>query len=410
VVDSTVISEPSPPGDTTVHLGLFALAAAAFVYVTAETLPIGLMPQLTAGLRVPDSAVGMLVMVYAAVAGLTAIPMTAWTNNRPRRQVVVGAVALLAVSQFVIALAPNYAVVVGARVVCAFAHGVFWSVLASVAARLVAPGNAGRATAIVFTGNSLALVLGTPVATFLGQVIGWRAGTAVIGAAAALTVMALLYALPPLASESPDADVRSRLAAIPAALRSRSLFAVCGATVLVVVGHFVAYTYIARLVQRDAGFTGVVLSALLLAYGVAGIVGIGVIGRTTDRRPRRAAAGCALTITVALAVLSALGPGSGIATIAAVVGWGSAFTAIPVCLQAAVLRVAPESPDTASALYVVSFQVGIGGGALLGSVLVGGGRLAQLPAVGLALAGMGTMVVLTARRAFPSIGGPAVTG
>jgi predicted MFS family arabinose efflux permease len=274
----------------------------------------------------------------------------------------------------------------------------------------VAPGHAGRATAIVFAGNSLALVLGTPVATFVGQVIGWRAGTAVIGAAAALTVMALLYALPPLASESPDADVRSRLAAVPAALRSRSLFAVCGATVLVVVGHFVAYTYIARLVQRDAGFTGVVLSALLLAYGLAGIVGIGVIGRTTDRRPRRAAAGCALTITVALAVLAALGPGSGIATIAAVVGWGGAFTAIPVCLQAAVLRVAPESPDTASALYVVSFQVGIGGGALLGSVLVGGGRLAQLPAVGLALAGMGTIVVLAARRAFPSIGGPAVTG
>ena len=205
-MESTVVSEPSPPGDTTVHLGLFGLAAAAFVYVTAETLPIGLMPQLTAGLHVPDSAVGMLVMVYAAVAGLTAIPMTAWTNNRPRRQVVVEGVALLAVSQFVIVLAPNYAVVVGARVVCAFAHGVFWSVLASVAARLVAPGKAGRATAIVFTGNSLALVLGTPVATFLGQVIGWRAGTAVIGAVAAVMVVALLATLPPLASESPDVD------------------------------------------------------------------------------------------------------------------------------------------------------------------------------------------------------------
>src|SRR5487761_1667649 len=284
--------------------GLAALATAAFVYVTAETLPVGLLPQLSAGLHVRPGAVGLLVTIYAAVAGLMAVPVTVLTGRLPRRQVVVGSVALLALSQLAMALAPNYPVVLAARVGCAFAHGVFWSVLAPVAGRLAAPGRAGRATAIVFTG--------------------------------------------------------------------RSLVAVCAVTVLLVTAHFIPYTYIAALVRHDAGLTGLALSAVLLVYGVAGVAGIGLTGWATDRRPRLGAA------------------------------WGAAFTAIPVALQSAVLRVAPRSADTASALYVVTFQIGIGGGALAGSVLVDNGLLGQLPVVGLVFAAAGTVLLLAARRAFPS--------
>ena len=104
---------------------------------------------------------------------------------------------------------------------------------------------------------------------------------------------------------------------------------------------------------------------------------------------------------MALAALLTIGPGSAGYTIAAIVVWGAAFTALPVCLQSAVLRVAPRSPDTASALYVVAFQVGIGGGALIGSVLVDGGHLAALPLAGFVFAALGTMVLLASRKAFP---------
>jgi hypothetical protein len=105
---------------------------------------------------------------------------------------------------------------------------------------------------------------------------------------------------------------------------------------------------------------------------------------------------------VALAVLAAAAPGSAVVTVAAVAAWGAAFTAVPVALQSAVLRVAPQSADTASALYVVTFQVGIGGGALAGSVLVNSGLVAQLPLTGTLLAAAGTVLLLAARRAFPS--------
>lgn len=262
-------ADQSRPGQH--RAGLTALAGATFVYVTAETLPIGLVPQLSAGLDVRPGTVGLLVTVYAAVAGLSAVPLTAALEHRSRRQVVVGCATVLALSQFVIAVAPGYPVVMAAaRIVCALTHGVFWSMLAPVAARLVAPGQGGRATALVFTGNSVALVLGVPLGTALGHLIGWRP-----------TMAALL------------------------------------------------------------------------------------------------------------------------ATVAAVVVWGAAFTALPVCLQGAVLRVAPRSTDTASALFVVAFQIGIGGGALAGSLLVDAGELSALCVTGAALAAAGLLVVLAARRAFP---------
>jgi len=380
---------------------LVALATAAFVYVTAETLPIGLLPQLAKGLHVHEGAIGLLVTVYAAAAGLSAIPITAWASHLPRRRVVIGAVAVLACSQLVMAVAPDYAVVMAARVVCAFAHGVFWSVLAPMAATLAPPGRAGRATAVVFTGNSLALVLGTPLATALGDLAGWRVACVVVGAAAIASVAALSAVLPTVEADAADGNLRARMAAVPASLRSRSLFAVCAVTVLVVIGHFTAYTYIAALVRRDAGLSGVILSAVLLGYGLAGVGGLGLAGWATDRRPRVAAAACALAVTAALGALATVAPGSTVLTVAAVAVWGGGFTALPVCLQAAVLRVAPQGADTASALYVVAFQIGIGGGALAGSLLVDAGHLAALPATGMASAAVGAAVVLAARRAFP---------
>lgn len=383
--------------------GLLALASASFVYVTAETLPVGLLPQLASGLHVHEWAVGLLVTVYAGVAGLAALPVTALLEHRPRRQVVTGALATLTLSQFAMAVAPNYGVVLGARLVCALAHGVFWSLLAPVAASMTSRAKAGRATAIVFAGNSLALVLGTPLATAIGQAAGWRVAMAVVGGAGAMSAVALRATLPVLRSET-GAGLKAQFTSIPAALRSRSLLILCAVTVFLVIGHFTVYTYIAPLVRRDAGLAGLALSAVLLGYGLAGIGGIALTGWVTDRRPRLAAGAAALGLTAALAGLAVIGRGSAVLTVAAAILWGGAFTALPVCCQAGVLRISPRTAGTASALLVVAFQIGIGGGSLLGAVLVGSGLLRELPAVGAALAAAGTLLLLADRRAFPARG------
>lgn len=403
---------PAPwSGPARARLGLAILASATFVYVTAETLPVGLLPQLSAGLHVRPGTVGLLVTAYAAVAALTAIPLTASLEHRSRRTVVVGCVGVLALSQFLVAAAPDYAVVLAARILCALAHGVFWSMLAPVAARLAPPGQAGRATALVFAGNSLALVGGVPLGTALGHAAGWRFAMAALGVVAVVSAVALRRVLPPLSSDpvtparaGARGTLRAQLAGVPAALRSGPLLAVCVVTTVAATGQFAAYTYITALVQRDAGLTGLALSAVLFGYGAAGIGGIALAGRISDGRPRLATAASLGAMALALGLLASLAHGSAVGTVASVALWGAGFTALPVVLQAAVLRVAPRSADTASSLYVVGFQIGIGGGALVGSLLFSAGLLAVLPVAALALAMVGLLTVLASRRAFPPRG------
>jgi predicted MFS family arabinose efflux permease len=387
---------------TTNRPALAVLSASAFVYVTAETLPVGLLPQIAQGLSVSEADVGLLLTSYAVVAGLTTIPLTAITMGIPRHLLIAATVAAFAVAQLAAALAPTFLVLMLARLICALAHGVFWSAIAPVAARLAPPGQAGKATAMVFLGNSLAIVLGVPLGTAIGQWLGWRIAIGALAVAGVLGVVALLLVLPKMAALPQDLATRTaaRLRASVAIIRSGPVAAVCAATAVLVIGQFAAYTYIAPLVRRDGGLQGFGLSALLLGYGMAGLFGNWFIGRHVDRRPGPLVTGCVALIVVALAALvPVLGP---VPTVLAALVWGGAFTACPVALQAAILRVAPQARDAASAVYVVAFQIGIGGGAFLGERFVRAGLLGVLPALAAGLAFAAGVIVLAARQTFPT--------
>jgi predicted MFS family arabinose efflux permease len=169
---------------------------------------------------------------------------------------------------------------------------------------------------------------------------------------------------------------------------------------VLVIGHFAAYTYFAPLVRRDGGLEGFSLSVLLLAYGAAGLLGNAIVGRYVDRRPGPLLVTLIGVMTVALALLV---PVLGAApTVLAALAWGGTFTAIPVVLQAAILRVAPQARDAASAVYVVAFQVGIGGGSVLGERFVAAGNLAWLPVIAAVLTLGAGLTVLASRRTFPA--------
>jgi predicted MFS family arabinose efflux permease len=380
---------------------LAVLGASAFFYVTAETIPVGLLPQIAAGLSVSEADVGLLLTSYAVVAGLTTIPLTAITMRIPRHLLIAVTVAIFAVSQVAAALAPTFLILILTRLVCALAHGVFWSAIGPVTARLAPPGRAGKATALVFLGNSLAIVLGVPLGTALGQWLGWRVAIAALAAGGALCVVALLAMLPKLPALPRDLGMHTgaQLRASVAIVRHRPVALLCLVTAVLVIGHFAAYTYLAPLVRRDGGLEGVGLSLLLLGYGAAGLLGNFVVGRLIDRRP-----GPVLTILLAVVVVSvaALAPVLGaVPTVIAALVWGGAFTAIPVCLAAGILRVAPMARDAGSAGYVVAFQIGIGGGAFVGERFVRAGQLGWLPVLAAAFALVACLLVVASRQAFP---------
>jgi predicted MFS family arabinose efflux permease len=383
------------------HPALTVLGISAFFYVTAETLPVGLLPQIAHGLRVDESTVGLLLTSYAVVAGLSTIPLTALTMRVPRHLLIAITVGIFAVSQGLATFAPTFLTLVLARLICALAHGVFWSVVGPATARLAPPGQSGKATALVFVGNSLAIVLGVPLGTALGQWLGWRVAIGAMAVGGVLSVLALLRVLPALPALPHDRE--ARLAeSLRAAVRiagNRKIALLCGITTVMVVGHFAAYTYLAPLARRDGNLQGFSLSALLLGFGAAGLVSNFLIGRHIDRRPGVLLTGTLGTMAAAVALLApVLGP---VPTWICTLLWGGAFTAIPACLQATVLRVAPRARDAASALYVVAFQVGIGSGSLVGELFVHAGRLGALPVLTAALALVACVAVALARPVFP---------
>ncbi len=224
---------------------------------------------------------------------------------------------------------------------------------------------------------------------------------AALGATGVLSTLALLRALPPLPALGPPDRVRvaDQVRTAWRTVRSRALTPVCAVTTVLVVGHFAAYTYIAPLVRRDGGLAGAGLSALLLGYGAAGLAATLLVGRAVDRRPGAVLAGTVGVVALSLVVLTVAR--ADVAMVLAVLAWGAGFTAVPVCPQSAVLRVAPDAQDAASAVYVVAFQIGIGGGALLGERLFDARRLDALPPIAAVLAVAAGAVGLSARRAFP---------
>ncbi len=381
---------------------LLALATSSFVYVTAETLPVGLLPQIAEGLDVREATVGLLLTTYALVAGITTIPFTSLCLRVPRHRLIVVLVAVYTVSQLAAAVSPTFTLLTLSRLLAALAHGVFWSALAPAAARLVPPGQAGRATSLVFVGNSLALVLGVPLGTALGQLAGWRVAFGALAVAGALSTIALARLLPELPALGPTTrpSMGAQVRHIVDIVRMPSITAVCAVTTVLVLGNFAAYTYIAPLVRRDDGLDGLGLSALLLGYGAVGLAAVVLAGRVVDARPGPSLRTLVAMIVVALSLL--IVARADVLVVVAVLVWGAGFTAVPVCLQATVLRVAPHAQDAASAVYVVAFQIGIGGGALIGERLVSSGHLDAVPVVGAALALAAGFVVLGARTAFPA--------
>jgi predicted MFS family arabinose efflux permease len=367
--------------------------------VTAEIMPVGALPAIAADLNVSEAMVGTLLASYALVAALATVPLVRLTATWPRRRTLIFTLVSLTVSQLISALAPTFAVLVLGRVLCALTHGLMWSVIAPIGARLVPATHAARATMAVYVGTGLALVVGSPLTAVLSELWGWRLAVIAITGAAAAVLVAARLTLPLMAAPSPDA------AAAAGGIwhhHNRKLVTMCVLTLVGVTGHFISYTFIVVIIRDIVGVSGPNLAWLLAAYGIAGLTAMGLLARPGDRNPKSAIAGCLAGLALVFAVLAGLGL-AGLSTgpvvligVVAVVLWGATATAIPPMLQSAAMRHSPEDPDGASGLYVAAFQIGIMAGSLIGGLLFEHtGEAVMLAASALLVAGALTCVLLT---------------
>lgn len=369
--------------------GLSVLACAGFITILTEALPAGLLPAMSAGLGVNQAWVGQLVTAYALGSLLAAIPLVAAIRNWRRRPLLLMAIAGFALANSVTAVSPLYGLTLIARFIAGVSAGLLWALLAGYATRMVAPAQQGRAIAVAMVGTPLALSLGIPAGTLLGQAIGWR-WTFGLMSLLSLGLLACARALLPDFTRG----------AAGAALRLHKVFLlpgvarVLGVMLLFVLAHNVLYTYIAPLLAIAGADT--MVERYLLLFGVTALMGIGVIGALIDRWMHGLTL-ASLALFGAAALMMALWPDTPVIFAMATAIWGLGFGGVATLFQTALARNAGEAADLAQSMLVTGWNIAIAGGGILGGLLLQGAGAQALAWSALLLLAPAAWLALPAR-------------
>ena len=345
----------------TAWLPVISLAFAAFIFNTTEFVPVGLLPSIADSFRMDVAHTGLLITGYAWVVSLMSLPLTILTASWERRKLLIALFILFIGSHILAGIAWNFAILMTARIGIACAHAVFWSITIPLAVRMAPYGKKAKALSLMVAGSSLATVLGVPIGTLIGQHTGWRTTFLCIAVIAFIVMAVLWFLLPKLASSNSGS-----LKSLPSLLKRPALIHAYVLIAILVTGHFTAYTYITPFMSQVGGFSEQFIVLLLLLLGGAGILGSIIFTRYSERYPVSALIAPIGLMLLCLCTLK-LFTFSMATTMVLCLLWGIAMTMIGLCLQSKVLSVAPDATDVAISMYSGIFNIGIGGGALVGS-------------------------------------------
>lgn len=406
-MNAPLSTERSDTAAGTSRLALLALSVAAFAIGTTEFVIMGLLPEVASDLHVSIPSAGLLVSGYALGVAAGAPLLAALTARMERRNALLLLLGLFILGNALCAVSPNYGVLMVARVVAAFCHGSFFGIGAVVASHLVPRGQAARAIALMFTGLTLANVLGVPFGTFLGQWAGWRStfmAVTGLGVVAAIAVWRLVPSLPDL----PSPQMKRELGV----LRQPQVLLALLMTVLGFGGVFTVFTYIAPILQQVSHVSVGATGWVLILFGVGTTIGNMLGGRLADWRLMPSLVGVLVLLSLIMLVF-AWTMHNTVASVVTVFVWGvAAFATVPP-LQMRVVQQASEGPHLASTLNIAAFNLGNAIGAFVGGSMIGMGLgLPSVSVAGAVVALLGLLVTLASaaleRRRTASVAACAV--
>jgi DHA1 family inner membrane transport protein len=381
-------------------LALLALAVGAFGIGTTEFVMMGLLPDVADDLHVSIPVAGHLVSAYALGVVIGAPLLAAVTARLSRRKVLIALMGLFVLGNALSAFAPDYHWLLAARFLSGLPHGAFFGVGAVVATNLVAPERKARSVSLMFLGLTVANIAGVPVATLMGQHLGWRAtflGVSAIGVAA---IAALALLIPHDHTHAPAGGLRGELAA----LRSLPVWLALGTTVAGFGALFSAYSYITPMLTDAAGYADGSVTLLLALFGVGATAGNLLGGRLADHSLRGTLFGGLVSLVVVLALFPVLMTAQWSAAVGVtLLGMAAFITGSP--LQLMVMEKAAAAPSLASSANQAAFNLANAGGAWIGGLALAAGFGATSPAVAgavlavLGIAVAGTAYVVDRRRA-----------
>ena len=351
-------------------LALWALTLSAYAIGTTEFVIVGLVPTIARDLGVTLPSAGLLVSLYALGVAIGAPVLTALTGRWNRKTVLLGLMALFIAGNMLAWLAPSYVFLITARVLTGLAHGVFFSIGSTIATNLVSKDKEASAIAIMFTGLTVALVTGVPLGTWIGQEFGWRATFLIVALLGLLALIGSALLVPGNLRQAAPARISEQFKV----LTQPRLLLVYAMTAVGYGGTFVAFTYLAPILEQVSGFAPSSIGLIMLVYGVSVAVGNIWGGKLADRMGPIKALHIIFTALALVLLAFTFTAGNPISAVLTVLIWGAfAFGNVP-GLQVYVVQLAekytPNAVDIAAGLNIAAFNVGIAIGSVMGGVIV----------------------------------------
>lgn len=378
----TAMVAPHPP---VLKLAVLALAVGAFGIGTTEFVAMGLLPEMASSLGISEPTAGHVISAYALGVVVGAPVIAVLAAKVPRRTLLLALMAVFTIGNLVSAIAPSYSTMLGARFIAGLPHGAYFGVAALVAAQIMGPRNRAKAVAQVMTGLTVATVIGVPVASWLGQGLGWRAAFVLVVAIGLATLTALWFWMPAL----PSVSTGNPLTELGALRRPQVWFAL----VIGMVGFggmFAVYTYIATTLTDVSGMSRGMVPVGLMVFGLGMVVGNLVGGWMADKAVIRSlylSIG-ALAVVLAIFIVAAHNP---VTALIVLFGIGAAGSAIAPALQTRLMDVAADAQTLAASLNHSALNIANATGAWVGGVVIAAGFGYTAPAAagaGLAIAGL----------------------
>jgi DHA1 family L-arabinose/isopropyl-beta-D-thiogalactopyranoside export protein-like MFS transporter len=357
-------------------LPVVCLTISAFIFNTTEFAPISLLTDIAADFHISEAHAGFMMTAYAWIVATMSLPLMLLTKDMERRKLLLLLFSFFIVSHILSVLAWNFWILMLSRIGIAFSHAIFWSITASLTYRLAPHGKKTKALGILATGTSLAIVLGLPLGRLIGQSLGWRTTFACIALVAFVILFFLLKLLPQL----PSVNAGS-LKSLPLLIKRPSLMGVYVLTALAITAHFTAYSYIEPFVQQIALLSGDFATITLFIFGIAGMLGSTIFAHFKHTYPFTIVLSSLTALIVSLIFMLPLAPYQIPLSILCLF-WGIAICLISLILQVTVLELTPDATDVAMSLYSGIYNIGIGGGAFVGSLVISHSSMKHVGIVG----------------------------
>lgn len=360
---------------------LLALAISAFGIGTTEFVPVGLLSSISNDLSISITLAGLLISGYAIGVSIGAPVLTALTNKMNRKTLLMALMVVFIIGNAAAAVSTSFTLLLVARFITAFSHGIFFSIGSTIAADLVPQHKRASAIAFMFTGLTVATVTGVPLGTFIGQTFGWRATFGAVALLGVVGIIASAILIPNNLKEAPPTSFKEQVKI----LTNGPFLLAFAITALGYGGTFVAFTYLTPLLENVTGFSAKWVSIILLVYGVAVAIGNTVGGKAANKSPLKALFWMFIFQAVVLVALSFTAPFKIVGLITIFLMGLFAFMNVP-GLQILVVNLAekyvPSAVNVASALNIAAFNIGIAIGAFVGGLIVDSIGIIHTPWIG----------------------------